>query len=145
MKNEEYMKWEESYSVWDDHIDEQHKKIIDLINILKRSQEIGREKEAAIHALHELKIYAAEHFRDEEIYMLKIKYPRIEQHLEEHLFFTQKLLVLSEDIKRNRGNLDIKFLLFLKQWWTNHILNVDKDYAIYIDKIERNKMKHQDD
>lgn len=145
MKEKEWLTWEEQYSVFVDELDEQHRKILDLINILKRSQEVHREREAAKYALAEMQKYANAHFRSEEHYMEANHYPGLARHIEEHHFFIQKMTVLQEDVKLNRGNLDTKFLLFLKQWWINHILHVDHEYAVFIDREERKKFKSDEE
>ncbi len=124
------MQWKEEYSVKVDEIDEQHKKLIDIINKLYITVSASVVNENNLGKIFkELVDYADYHFETEEKYFDKFDYPQKEKHKLEHVKYTQK--VLDWYIQYNNGKIGISLEVtdFLVSWWTNHILNVDKGYS----------------
>ncbi len=70
--------WTEDLSVGVDLIDEQHKLWFEKANQLYKAGQEGRAKEFIIEMFDFLDDYTKQHFKDEEKYMEKIKYPQID-------------------------------------------------------------------
>ena len=122
-------KWNEKYSVSNVIIDDQHKRLLDILFRLERMVNRGKNAEEMVKLLGEMSDYAQEHFKSEERYMDGLNYPKLAEHKELHskyslevLQFTVAHMEESEDNPRNVLN-------FLTHWWTDHILKVDMDYA----------------
>lgn len=129
-----YIEWKETYSVNVKEIDEQHKKLIGMINELHEAMKAGKGKDAVSDILKEMIDYAATHFGTEEKYMGDFHYPGYTQHKTEHDAFVLKVLDFQE--KYNRGSLALTFELmdFLENWLLKHIQGTDKAYGPFFNK-----------
>lgn len=126
-----FLSWTKDLSVNIDSIDNQHKKLIELIsdfydNIQKRSNDENIAK-----LIKGMKDYTIMHFSSEEKYMKQYNYPDYETHKKEHDAFIAKVMEIEE--KFNSGKLMVSFEIttFLKGWIKKHILEIDKKYSEY--------------
>lgn len=122
--------WNSKYSVGVNEIDEQHMKLISLLNQLymKVEQNAFSEVEGVFK---ELEDYTHTHFSNEEKYMKEFKYKDMDAHLEQHKFFIEKL----SEIKRESGDNNSKIIeitQFLLEWLVNHIDKVDTKLAPFL-------------
>lgn len=124
----EKIKWDESFSVGVSEMDRQHRRIIDLINSLIEKHEIEVDSEIISDTLTRMLEYANEHFRREEQYMLESGYPDYSRQREEHNEFKKKTALFSIDIIKGKATIPKEILTYLKDWWTNHILESDMRY-----------------
>lgn len=127
-------KWNEKYSVSNAIIDDQHKRLLDILFRLERMVNRGKAADEMVQLLSEMSDHAKEHFKSEERYMKGLDYPKLEEHRQLHsnyslevLQFTVAHMEESEDNPRNVLN-------FLTHWWTDHILKVDMDYSNFAKK-----------
>ena len=122
------LKWDDSYSVGDARLDEQHKGLIRLINRL------GSGAPGPI-VLDELQIYVDEHFRDEERMLETAGYPDLAAHKLQHAAFEEWLEASRQACRSGEvvGLLRDSISSYLKTWLINHILVSDKAYAGYLD------------
>ena len=119
-----YIMWRHAYSVGIESIDEHHKKILGIINELYEHMQNGTgEKEYKI-VIAELKDYASYHFNLEETLMFEAKFPGAEVHKANHEEYRKKVDTLAMAFKEQPEDL----MVFLKEWWSFHILRVDKQY-----------------
>ncbi len=121
------LQWDETYSVGDAHLDEQHKGLIDLINMLDREMAVDV-------ALGLLQRYVDEHFRDEERMLEEAGYPDLAAHKLQHEAFEEWLRVSRTASQSGEvaGLLRDNIRTYLKTWLVNHILVSDKAYASYL-------------
>ncbi len=124
--------WSSTYSVSVKEIDEQHKKLIDLINFLHDSMKEGKGKEAIGTVLNELANYTVFHFNYEEALMRKYNYAKLSEHKKEHDFLVIQVKQLIEDLKNGKQVLSIELMNFLKEWLIKHILNTDKQLTLFL-------------
>lgn len=78
------MRWTDSLSVGINSIDNQHNKLIDLINTLFSEMNSGTSKHAVSTALAKLIEYTGSHFTFEEDLFAKHGYPEQNAHMEMH-------------------------------------------------------------
>ncbi len=126
-----FMKWEDSFSVGIKKIDEQHKKLISMINDFHISLSKGHGKQALSRILEQLASYVEEHFATEENYMQEFDYPGYIAHKREHDNFTAKVLQIYEDYQAGKEVVTLELLDFLKKWLKNHILGTDQKYSSF--------------
>lgn len=123
-----FMEWNDSFSVNVAEIDEQHKKLIGMVNTFYDSI-VDDKKTAFGDLLNSLNEYAAYHFATEEKYMDKFDYPDRSAHRREHELFAEKAL----DVKKRfeEGSLVISHEIsgFLRDWIADHVLGTDKKYS----------------
>ncbi|MGE5671717.1 MAG: bacteriohemerythrin [Fibrobacterota bacterium] len=124
-----FMEWNDSMSVGVQQIDNEHKKLVDLVNTLNDSMKNGKSKEALQIVFSELVDYTIEHFSNEELLMQKVNYSNITGHKREHDELTKKVRVLKDDFISGKMMVSIEVRDFLKNWIVNHIQKTDKLYT----------------
>ncbi|MBE8539210.1 bacteriohemerythrin [Geoglobus acetivorans] len=121
--------WNESFSVNIREIDEQHKKLVSMINRLHDAMLEGKGKEIMGELLNDMVEYTITHFSTEEKLMKQHNYPGYVKHKAEHELFVSKVGEFKEKYEKGQLALTMEVLSFLKSWLTNHILNSDKKYG----------------
>lgn len=124
--------WSDRYSVNINEIDNQHKKLVDLLNSLHDSMKAGRGNEVLGKTLTELIQYVGTHFATEEKLFRTYGYPEYSAHKAEHDKLTQKAIELQKNFQQGAPVLTVEVLGFLKDWLQNHILGTDKKYSQFL-------------
>lgn len=121
------LKWDESYSVGEDHLDAQHQGLIDLINKLDGDAPVPV-------VLDDLQLYVDEHFRDEEAMLEQAAYPELTAHKAQHAAFEEWLEASRQACRSGEvvGLLRGSIASYLKTWLVNHIMVSDKAYSEYL-------------
>jgi len=129
---ENLINWNESYSVGNADMDEQHKKLIEIINKLFKSFKDGNAQKILDEILQEMIDYANFHLNSEEKLLFKYDYPEKEIHENLHREFRDKTSEMKELINSNSKDAHYKLIEYLKNWWTNHILVEDMKYSNFL-------------
>ncbi|MBU8848050.1 MAG: bacteriohemerythrin [Desulfobacterales bacterium] len=108
--------WDDSFSVANEEIDQQHKMLFDLANSIGDDLNQQRIKKNIM----DLYKYTREHFAAEEQMMQRISYPKFEEHKELHEDLITKLNTISAQPFEDDES--------VYDWLTHHILNKDMDY-----------------
>ena len=129
-----HIAWDEKYSVNIQVIDEQHKKIIEVLG--KLFDEMGKKKSREIlkAILDQIIWYAGEHFATEEIFMKQYNFPGYEEHKKEHEAFKEKVAVFQKDFAAEKEALSMNMVRFLTDWLDHHILEIDKQYGPFLNE-----------
>lgn len=126
----DYMVWNESYSIGYDKADDQHKKIISIINQIYQLQQ-SNDTEKLLQIVTQLKDYAFQHFMMEEFVMFNSNYPNIKRHKEQHQKFRETINEIQFQYKHDLEKLYRELLIYLKDWWERHIQTADRAYVPY--------------
>ncbi len=124
--------WNQEYSVNVGQLDEQHKKLVEMINTLDNSMKSGDRIETIRVILDELLDYTAYHFETEERLLVQYGYPRVENHRKEHDALSWRVLDLRTRFDSGAGVEAKEILDFLTDWLKNHILFSDKQYGSFL-------------
>jgi hemerythrin len=127
-----FLQWKEEYSVGIDHIDEQHRGMIQLIDDLAEAVFAGQGRLVLEDILESLLAYTRSHFKDEEAMMERAAYPGLEQHRELHRELTAQVRDLQDRYENGEESISTEVLYFLRDWLTNHILSEDQGYREYV-------------
>jgi hemerythrin len=124
--------WNEKFSVGMETMDNQHKHFLNLLNNLGDEIQRKNSPEMVEMSINRLFNYAMIHFRDEEKILSTCGYPEIEQQRREHSFFVKQ--VKEMEASHQGGNLVRleSVVSFLRDWFINHIMTEDKEYASFI-------------
>jgi len=130
-------KWDNYYLLGDEVVDEQHHKLLDMVNSLIESCENGTDKEKLKDTLDFLVNYAIEHFTYEETLQLKYNYPEYEKHKKMHAEFKMVVAGLIQEFNKTGSSSELSKDInkFILKWLIKHILHEDKKIGIYIKNI----------
>lgn len=124
--------WDDSLSVQVDEIDEDHRRLIELFNILSRAVSEG-ESAAYLNALmEELLSCTLWHFRHEERLMLKHDYSGLDAHRQEHNELIDSARALQAKMHAAQQTVTADDVEFLERWLSGHILGADMEMGSYI-------------
>ncbi len=124
-----YLVWKDEYSVGIEEMDNDHKKLLNLINQLQTAVHYYTGKEFEEKALDELVDYTKTHFKKEEKLLEDNGYADLEAHKVQHEEFIAKVNEFLEQYKKDSEVTVIDTLEFLKDWLIKHINGTDKEYG----------------
>ena len=127
--------WDESLSVDAGEIDEEHRRLVDLFNILSHSVAEGDAAEYIEAVLEELISCTIWHFRHEERLMLMYKYDGLEQHKGEHNDLIDSVRELQQKFHKENKLLTNEDIEYLEDWLTQHILGQDMRLGFYLMEV----------
>ena len=125
------MEWSPALSVNVKQFDDQHKKLVKMVNDLHDAMKVGKGSEVLGKILDGLISYTTSHFADEERLMGTHAYPVIAAHKAEHEKLVKQVLELQQKFKGGQPILTNTVMIFLKEWLVKHIQGDDKKYGIY--------------
>lgn len=130
-----FFNWNDDLSVKIRSIDDQHMKLIEMINDFYENIKNRSNDESIKKLITEMRKYAQNHFTQEERYMKQLNYPGFEAHKKEHDLFMSKVVELEEKFQNGKLLLTFEITGFLKDWIKQHIQIVDQKYSqFFIDK-----------
>ncbi|HEB78907.1 MAG TPA: bacteriohemerythrin [Rhodospirillales bacterium] len=127
--NKKVLIWADNVCVGVDAMDKDHQAIFRLLNKLtyRTNGDAGLDE-----AVEELMDYTHYHFRREEAIMGVCNYPNLKKHCGLHRKFIVKVNDLSEKWRKDRDPKRLHNLRkFLRDWWIDHIVNVDAETSQY--------------
>lgn len=126
------VEWKEIYIVKVNEVDNQHKKLVSLVNELHDAMIIGKGKEVLNKVLNELVEYTVYHFATEEKYFDQYEYPGSDQHKKQHKELVEQVAALKAKIDSGEKVLTLDVMNFLRDWLHDHIIGSDKLFGPYL-------------
>lgn len=127
------IEWSPELSVGIASIDEQHKKLVNMINALNDAMLLGESSELLGKIFTGLAAYTQKHFAYEENMFAEYGYPDTQEHKRQHNELIEQVIELKDNFMKNpQGTISEDLMLFLKRWLTNHIMRTDKDYTEFL-------------
>ena len=127
-----YLNWSDSLSVKVSSVDDQHKKLFDLINSFYEGISQGSNKETMLKLIMGLKNYTVTHFTHEERLLRQAGYPDFDNHKRQHEDFIKKVNEFQEKYTSGKLILSLEVTGFIKTWITEHIMKTDKMYVAHL-------------
>lgn len=127
--------WGHVLSVEVDEIDEDHRKLVGIFNILNHAVEEGASPKYLAAVLEELVNCTVWHFSHEERLMLKYGYKEIEEHKAVHQELIKSARELQEKILQADETIADKDIEYLERWLTGHILTDDMRLGAYLSQV----------
>ena len=126
------VQWKEEYSVGILHIDQDHKKLISLLNQFTIAYDYAMSEAFEKEALEELIAYTKYHFQREEKLMDDNDYPDVIAHKAQHKEMIDQVGKFAE-IYQEKGHDSLKEISeYLTVWLINHINGTDKAYSQHL-------------
>ena len=115
------------------HIDEQHKTLVNTFNKLADAMKTKSGSDILGDILDELHKYANYHFSTEEELFKKYNYPDAAEHIDEHMYYTDKANKFIRNFKENKKlGLSVDVFNFMTDWIVKHIKKTDKEYSAFL-------------
>jgi hemerythrin len=124
--------WKPSHSVKVARCDDDHKRLISIINSLQCAMSNGKGAVEVGRIVEELGKYAKEHFFAEESMMEKTNYSELASHRGEHQAFVRRVDQLKEDIAAGKFVSSVPVAKFLADWFAEHVTQTDQRYAHHL-------------
>ncbi|HYH39714.1 MAG TPA: bacteriohemerythrin [Azospirillum sp.] len=127
----EPLTWDDRFSVGVPEIDGEHQVLLGLYNDAARGFAAGCDMEKKHKLLNDLETYAFYHFGTEEALMRICRYPRANEHGDEHASFRREVAALKAEIDRG-AEFETHALNFIRSWITRHIQGSDKALGAFL-------------
>jgi len=126
----DFMAWTSDMSVGVMVLDEDHKKLVGIINQLHFGISAGHSREILEAVLDQLVDYTKFHFAREEELFARTNYLDAPTHKLEHDHFVRQIMDLQERAnKAPVSMLNMELMGFLRHWLVAHIQGSDKKYG----------------
>lgn len=127
-----FITWSDKYSVGIKDIDEQHQKLLDILNELHEAMKSGKGKDIIHSTVGKLIDYTVYHFTLEEKLMSKYSYPEYKKHKDAHQQFVDKIKEYQISISNGTTPITIELIGFLRDWVLKHVSGMDKNYSPFL-------------
>lgn len=127
--------WDEILRVGVDEIDEDHRKLVHIFNLLNHAVMDGESPEYLAAILDELINCTVWHFSHEERLMLKHRYAGIEEHKAEHRELIMSASELKQAILQADKSTVNRQIESLERWLTEHIFATDMRLGSYLSRV----------
>lgn len=136
-----FFEWKDNYSVGIKEIDDQHKKLFEIVNQLYNAFQYNTQNEEMMEILENLASYTKYHFKTEENLFTKYNYGQQKEHIALHEEFVDKVKKWIDANKAGKTSITYEIMNFLRNWLVNHIQDEDKKYlAFFQDKNIKNTL-----
>ena len=127
-----FFDWKEEYSVGIAQIDEQHRKLVGMVNELYEAMKAGKGNDVLGKVLTELVQYTKTHFATEENLFKLHGYPEAAPHKQQHDELTARAGDLSTKFRNGEPVLSVSVSNSLKDWLQKHICGSDRKYGPFL-------------
>jgi len=127
-----FIKWSDDLSVGIDMVDEDHKKLLSLINQLQTAAHYQTDNTLIESTLNDLVDYTKYHFSREEQLMEQNNYPDLAGHKEQHEAMVNQVTEFINEYRTDNTRTIDNVISYLKTWLINHIKGTDREYIPYI-------------
>lgn len=124
------MKWDGSFAIGIDAIDEQHKKIFEKLLAIENSVAKRDPWHILRFLISQLGDYMKFHLAVEEALLEITRYPGLHEHRGEHAKLIELIAELEDKLERSPSA--DKLVGFFEHWFVRHVLNKDREYAAYL-------------
>lgn len=123
------MTWDDALSVGVEEIDNQHKKLIAILNELHHAKAAGKGDATLKSVLRELVDYTHTHFAYEESLFATHGYPQEAEHVKAHVALKAQVVAFGEAFESGKASLSADLFMFLRNWLNGHIRGNDRRYT----------------
>jgi hemerythrin len=127
-----FLDWTDEYSVHVKSMDDQHRRLVELINQLHDAMRVGKGREVIGQVLDSVIRYTQTHFAAEERLMSANGYPALGQHKLEHESLVRQVAEIQKQVQAGKLTVSLSVLDFLKKWLVEHIGGCDQGYGKFL-------------
>lgn len=126
------IEWNDNLKLGIATIDDQHKKWIEIMNVLLAGIRLPNKEQQVHEALYDMLAYSQFHFAYEERLLKEHGYTEEPGHLEQHRLFREKIASFKEAALSGNTPLLSVVLAEMNDWLIQHICVEDRKYAEFL-------------
>lgn len=127
------VEWNEKLSVGVSIIDDEHKKLVGMLNQLYDAMQTKQSDDALGRVFDGLVAYTAYHFEHEEALFAETGYAAVAEHEKEHADLTKQVLDVQRKYQEGAtATLSTEMLNFLRKWLLTHIMGSDRKFGPHL-------------
>ncbi|MBF0124602.1 MAG: bacteriohemerythrin [Magnetococcales bacterium] len=127
-----FLPWSDELSVGVATLDQDHQRLVDIINRLHQLMKEGGGRESVGVLLQEFIDFTRNHFGREEQYMRDCDFPGLDQQIDQHRRLVQALDAMKARFDAGDFAVAIDLISIGKAWLVGHILHDDMEYKPYM-------------
>jgi len=124
------MKWDDSFAIGIEAIDNQHKKIFEHLLAIEKSVAKRDPWHILRFFLGQMSEYMQFHLAVEEALLEIVGYPDRGSHCDSHARLVDQIASLEEKLKQSATGENL--VGFFEDWFVRHVLSNDREYAAYV-------------
>jgi methyl-accepting chemotaxis protein len=128
--------WDRSFQFGIEAIDQQHRRLVDLVNQLHGAMRRRAGKTVLATTLEELAHYTVQHFETEEQLMEANGYTDLNGHRQLHAKLVDQVLDFQKRFDSGDATVSMDLMTFLRDWLLDHIDKVDRKYVPLLQAAE---------
>lgn len=132
-----YFQWADDMVIDNGPIDQDHRKLVEQVNVLHTATTEGRGQEVVGTLLEALIHDTVQHIQREEQQMAALGYPHLAQHQKGHALFVTNLQGLRTKYRSGGITVAAQLSTLLRDWLSLHIRRYDKDMVRFIQQKNR--------
>jgi hemerythrin len=139
------VQWCEAFDTYIPEVDEQHKKLVAMINQLDDSLKQGKGlvNETVGAVLIELVDYTGYHFEAEERIMQEYSFDGYLEHKKLHKSLKRDIAGLLKRMKKGESINVLEMTSFLAEWLVNHIIKEDQKFGRVFEAAKAKRLQKQ--
>lgn len=132
-----YFEWGDDMVIDHGPIDQDHRKLVDLVNELHTATTAGQGRAVVSKIMSELIFYTTDHLVREEQEMERVGFPNLEEHKRYHAEFMAGIHELVD--KQTKGSITVAAQLstLLRDWLSIHIRRSDHELRVHLKQTRR--------
>jgi hemerythrin len=127
--------WKPEYSVSVSTLDNQHKNLFALAQILQDAMREGKGRNVLARCLNTLVAYTKTHFAEEESMLARHNYPDLANHKLQHAQLIEQISEFQTQFNAGNALISVELMDFIQVWITKHIMQTDFSYGNFFNKL----------
>lgn len=124
--------WKSEYELKNDRFDSQTRKFLEIINMMKQMVANGVADSGISGVFFQLTHYFERYMIQEEIYLKELGYDAIDQHLEGHRQFMDKIVAFQKGFEAGEKDFHVELYTWLEKWFDEHLMVDDRKAVEFI-------------
>lgn len=131
--------WKQEYQLDNKVFDEQTRKFLDIINLMKALVAKGADNMGISEVFYQLVHYFDRYLIQEEIYLQELNYDRLERHNKVHKEFVSRINDFREGFEKGEKGFELEMYKYLEHFFDDHMMIDNRRAANFIKEYRQSK------
>ncbi len=131
--------WKQEYELENQVFDEQTKKFLAIINLMKGLVANGVDDTGISEVFFQLVDYFHRYMIQEEIYLQELNYDRLERHKKVHKEFADRINAFREGFEKGEKGYEVEMYTYLEHFFDDHMMIDNRRAAKFIKEYRKSK------